>query len=235
MRSVAIKFVVQGRHGIPIRVDLVLFKQRPEEFQGLGGPDFYKNSARINRVLEKFPPARAGVIWVKTLFRGRKRPKGILLEAIAANLTETFPLTPRDINIDQRILDVTTLEADNVDGYQFLKHLLHELCDWKRSIFRDALRQDLRKLPARKRAELLEVFEDICGEQKERWTTCSWRQASWRWPFGSGPHRKGHCISIFRSSSTRSCFCSRGTLNHSLPPASRPRRVLVVFQATCSC
>lgn len=143
MRSVAIKFVVQGRHGLR------------------GGPDFYKNSARINRVLEKFPPARAGVIWVKTLFRGRKRPKGILLEAIAANLTETFPLTPRDINIDQRILDVTTLEADNVDGYQFLKRLLHELCDWKRSIFRDALRQDLRKLPARKRAELLEVFEDM--------------------------------------------------------------------------
>jgi hypothetical protein len=65
-----------------IRVDLVLWRPRREEFPRLrGGEDFYNNSARINKFLEQTPAARAAIIGVKSL-QLEDRPKGILLEAI---------------------------------------------------------------------------------------------------------------------------------------------------------
>ena len=78
--NVSIKFVMQGRHGVPIRVDLVLFRQRAEEFPCLrGGKAFYNKSARINRIFKECPAVAAAVTLVKTLLRGGKRPKGLLL------------------------------------------------------------------------------------------------------------------------------------------------------------
>ena len=70
--NAAFKFEMQrpGQNEVPIHVDLVLFRKRPEEFQFLrGGTDFVKNSARINRFFSEFPAARAAVIAVKTLFK----------------------------------------------------------------------------------------------------------------------------------------------------------------------
>ena len=88
-RLTAIKSVFR----VPAHVDLVLFTKRPEEFQFLrGGPDFVENSARINRFFSEFPATRAAVIAVKTPFK-KRRPKGIVLAAIAWRLAENFPLT----------------------------------------------------------------------------------------------------------------------------------------------
>ena len=69
MGNVSIKFVIPGgRPWAPTRVDLVLFRPRPDEFPCLrGGEDFYRNSARINPVFEKYPAANA-VKGVKTFF-----------------------------------------------------------------------------------------------------------------------------------------------------------------------
>ncbi|CAE7723837.1 unnamed protein product [Symbiodinium sp. CCMP2456] len=79
--NIAIKFAMTA-----INVDLVLWKERSEEFPALrGGSTFYNNSKRINAFLDQSPIAKQAIIAIKTYF-ARGRPKGLLLEAIAWRL-----------------------------------------------------------------------------------------------------------------------------------------------------
>ena len=130
-----------------ISVDLVLWKPRLEEFPNLrGGEDFYENSERINDFLEQTPAARAAIVGVKeNVMLGR--PKGILLEAIAWRLWATFP-------------DKGTCRTD-VQSFLFFDYMLACLANWEVSPFGNDLKQDLARLPEKKREEHLQSFANF--------------------------------------------------------------------------
>ena len=80
--NIAIKFVIHSMKN----VDLVLWRERPEEFPALRrGPNFHQNSKRIDAFLDQEPAAKNAIVAIKRYF-GRGRPNGILLEAIAWRL-----------------------------------------------------------------------------------------------------------------------------------------------------
>ena len=101
------------------------------------------------------PPATA-VQMVNALFRGR-RPKGLLLEAIAWQLSKTFVSTPTADATGPVKCD----EPPRKENCECFEHLVGELRNWKASSFRDFFQQDLSKLPAPKRTEYLEGFENM--------------------------------------------------------------------------
>ena len=159
--SIAIKFKMPAQNeglGL-VHVDLVLFRERPEQFPCLrGGEDFYENSARINSIIEKYPAVAAAVRGVKTFFKGGGRPKGLLLEAIAWRLSKTFALTPRAADTTGPVkFDKPLVEA----SHKFFKHLVGGLRNWKASSFGNCLQQDLSQLSQEKRAEYEEGFENM--------------------------------------------------------------------------
>ena len=159
MGDLAIKFDIPGVWE-PTHVDLVLFRQRPEEFPCLrGGPDFCENSARINSVFPTYPAAANAVKGVKTLFKGGrrpKRPKGLLLEAIVWRLSEEVGLTPRASDLGG---GVDLHQHVQKESYDFFKLVVRELRNWKTSLyFADDLQKDLENLPFRRRAKYEKGF-----------------------------------------------------------------------------
>ena len=161
--NVAVKCIAKGLDGIPICIDLVP-EERPEEFPCLrGGENFSENAARINSVFENYPTVAAAVIWVKTLFRGGPRPKGLLLEAIASRLASNNSLMPRAVHRQPRF----DLLVEGEKGYEFFKLFLDELRDWENSSYGDDLWKDVSKLPVPKQSEYLEGFERMKNVTQE--------------------------------------------------------------------
>lgn len=108
--NVAIKF--QLKDSASTHVDLVLVSTRPEEFSKLrGGKDFYENSKRINCFLEQTPVARDAIIGVKACFPHR-RPKGILLDALAWRLSKTCPFPLKTLTDKHQFAPSTARRPD---------------------------------------------------------------------------------------------------------------------------
>ena len=180
--NVAIKFSMGSRR----RVDLVLYRQRQEEFPRLrGGQDFHENSARINGMFKDYPAARCAIIGIKTFFKGA-RPKGILLEAIVWRLSKTFVLT-RTEQAEEAF--ASTLREES---FQFFKHVVKELRAWRNSSFGNNLQHDLLELPRRKREEYEEGFEKM-KMVKQKYLDFAllrryiWKQIQMEWTPQKGP------------------------------------------------
>ena len=144
--NVAIKFYLAGTP-----VDLVLFRERPEEFPRLrGGSSFFQNSRRIHGFLDETPAARSAIIGLKT-FCFRNRPKGILLEAIACRLATlgTCPITSAGpVPVREHL--------------EFFFAFVQALRQWETCpAFANDLKQDLSKLPDKKREEYVSGLERV--------------------------------------------------------------------------
>ncbi|CAE7421826.1 unnamed protein product [Symbiodinium sp. CCMP2592] len=153
---IAIKFAVGA---IPSQVvDLVLWRERPEEFPALrGGSSFCDNSKRINAFLDQTPAARHAIIAIKSYF-SRDRPKGLLLEAIAWRLGS---MKPEFKTISRKVVGRSELERV-VASFTFFEAMFEELRNWKRSPhFSRELQQDLAMLSDKKRGEYTAGFEEI--------------------------------------------------------------------------
>ena len=152
--NIAIKFTM----GSTMPVDLVLWRERPEEFPALRrGSSFHDNSKRINAFLDQTPAAKYAIIAIKSYFISG-RPKGLLLEAIAWRLgsmkmeLKTMLRTVPDGSIPERV----------AASFMFFLAMFEELRNWKRSPhFGRELQQDLGMLSDRKRAEYTAGFEQI--------------------------------------------------------------------------
>ena len=146
--NVAIKFRI-----FDTRIDLVLWKWRPEPFPQLRrGNNFEENAARINAFLEESPVARDAIVAIKRFLEG-KRPKGILLEAIAWRLAVEgeIPLTSSagEVSYFNHVLDACL-------------RLTEELVHWQRSpIFGSELSNDLQNLPEVKKQEYLLGLQQV--------------------------------------------------------------------------
>lgn len=167
--NVAIKFKMRTRIDnidMTIRVDLVLWRPRREEFPRLrGGEDFYNNSARINKFLEQTPAARAAIIGVKSL-QLEDRPKGILLEAIVWRLSKTCPF---QLTRTARVFagseeDTWKLQKECL---RFFHYVLNMLKDWKESPFGSDLEKDLAMLPEKKQEEHIQRFDKLRESSKD--------------------------------------------------------------------
>lgn len=156
--NIAIKFSILSL----LSVDLVLWRERPEEFPALrGGSSFHDNSKRINAFLDQTPAARHAIIAIKKYFR-TGRPKGLLLEAIAWRLGS---MKMELKTILRRVTEGSMPErkADSMAAsFDFFRAMFEELRNWKRSPhFGPELQQDLGMLSDRKRAEYTAGFEEI--------------------------------------------------------------------------
>lgn len=148
--NLSIKFTLQGKNPIP--VDLVLANPRSEDFPKLrGGKDFHENSARIIKLFRGETwvglAARAAVVGIKQFcsIYSIDRPKGILLDAIVWRLSTNFSLD-RQVPVSMRL-------------FLFFDHVVTTLQNWEGSPFGRDLKEDLDKLPARKRDEYIHGFK----------------------------------------------------------------------------
>ena len=217
--NVAVKCISQGLDGIPIRIDLVP-EERPEEFPCLrGGKNFSENSARINSVFKKHPTVAAAVIWVKTLFRGGPRPKGLLLEAIASRLASNYSLMPRAVHAQHPSLFDLSVEGEKC--YQFFKLFLDELRNWEKSSYGHDLHKDISNLPVRKQSEYLEGFEHMKNVTQEEvdyrlLEGSVMQEVFWAWTPRKGPlheyiqKRIHHRIAYLVTRSVESRFPPKG-------------------------
>ncbi|CAE7382279.1 unnamed protein product [Symbiodinium necroappetens] len=151
--NIAIKFTLEPF----VSVDLVLWRERPEEFPALrGGSSFHDNSKRINAFLDQTPVAKHAIIAIKT-YCSRGRPKGLLLEAIAWRLGS---MKMELKTILRRVAEGSIPER--VASFTFFLAMFEELRNWKRSPhFGRELQQDLAMLSDRKRDEYTAGFEEI--------------------------------------------------------------------------
>ena len=151
--NVAIKFTMLS----VIPVDLVLWRERAEEFPALrGGSSFHDNSKRINAFLDQTPAARHAIIAIKAYF-SPGRPKGLLLEAIA------WRLGSMKMELKTMLRRVAEGSIHEVQGsLMFFRAMFEELWNWKRSPhFGRELQEDLGMLSDKKRAEYTAGFEEI--------------------------------------------------------------------------
>ena len=151
--NIAIKFTIKPF----LSVDLVLWRERPEEFPALrGGSSFHNNSKRIDAFVDQTPAAKQAIIALKSYFC-RGRPKGLLLEAIA------WRLGSMKMKLKTMLRRVAEGSIHEVQGsLMFFRAMFEELRNWKRSPhFGRELQQDLDMLSDRKRAEYTAGFEEI--------------------------------------------------------------------------
>ena len=183
--NVAIKFSFLSMS--TINVDLVLWRERPEEFPALrGGSNFNRSSKRIYAGLDEFPAAKNAIIAIKRYCRCN-RPKGLLLDAIAWRLWpdvldrmggETLLRVPEDYawpRTDGKLqkhmarfqgtdeeLEEQLARFTTVVSFRFFEILLDELRNWKSSrYFGRELQQDLGNLSDKQRDKYTSGFEDI--------------------------------------------------------------------------
>ena len=150
--NIAIKFSTHDA----IPVDLVLATPRPEQFPRLrGGEDFYENSARINKCLQRTPAAYVAVLAVKEFWKEDRRPKGILLEAIVWRLSQTYPFPLAE----ESFLLEPGEEQLSIESFSFFVYVWSALDNWEESPFGSDLKQDLDKLPERERDKYLPGIE----------------------------------------------------------------------------
>ena len=155
--NIAIKFVIHSMKN----VDLVLWRERPEEFPALrGGPNFHQNSKRIDAFLDQEPAAKNAIVAIKRYF-GRGRPKGILLEAIAWRLgtmkvdLETFSKGVPGLE------DLYELQLMR-NSFTLFTAMYEDIRNWRRAPhFGHELQQDLDMLSEKKRDEYTAGFEEI--------------------------------------------------------------------------
>ncbi|CAJ1444285.1 unnamed protein product [Effrenium voratum] len=155
--NVAIKFLL-----LDMKVDLVLQRDRPEEFPALrGGPDFYQNSARINGFLEDVPAARAALCGLKC-FLAHPRPKGILLEAITWRMAQTgrVPLTKCDLTCDER--------PGKWEALVLFLEVLQDVATWEEAFFGGDLKSDLSILPDRERQKYELGLSQCCEDGSDK-------------------------------------------------------------------
>ncbi|CAE7502832.1 unnamed protein product [Symbiodinium sp. CCMP2456] len=152
--NIAIRFTIQSVQS----VDLVLARERPEEFPALrGGSSFHDNSKRIDTFLDYTPAAKHAIIAIKRHF-GRGRPKGLLLEAIAWRLGSM----KMELKTMLRRVAEGSIPERMAASCTFFRTMFEELRDWKRAPhFGRELQQDLGRLSDRKRAEYTAGFEEI--------------------------------------------------------------------------
>ena len=156
--NIAIKFRI-----FEIMVDLVLWRERREEFPRLrGGNSFDDNTARINAFLADSAVARAAIVAFKSAFP-RARPKGILIDSVAWRLAVAgeIPLTSRS----EEGTSQTYLEK----VFSSLLRMVEELVHWEWSPFfgRD-LEQDLNNLSEAKKEKYLPGLEKVREKGKDR-------------------------------------------------------------------
>ena len=153
--NIAIKFTIQSFQS----VDLVLWRERGEEFPALrGGSSFRDNSKRISAFLDETPAAKHAIIAIKRYF-SPGRPKGLLLEAIAWRLGS---MKMELKTILRRVAEGSIPQESVAVSFDFFGAMFEELRNWKRSPhFGRELQQDLSKLSDRKRAEYTAGFEEI--------------------------------------------------------------------------
>ncbi|CAE7897558.1 unnamed protein product [Symbiodinium necroappetens] len=187
--SIAIKFSLDAVVGV-MNVDLVLWRERPEEFPALrGGSNFYSNSKKINACLDEFPAAKNALIAIKRYCK-YDRPKGLLLDAIAWRLwpnvkdrmdRDTLLRVPEDYTWQVQATDDEQLlhqlarfqgtdeeleeqlaRFTTVVSFRFFQIMLDELRNWKSSrYFGRELQQDLSNLSDKQRDKYTSGFENI--------------------------------------------------------------------------
>ena len=148
--NIAIKFRVKARKGtigasevqLVDKIDLVLRRERPEEFPRLrGGSDFQQNSARINGFLEAAPAARHAIIGLKTFLE--------LWRWAQLQPTNWTRGAPAAMPLDTRY------------SFIFFMEFGRQLMDWETTSFGNDLKQDLGMLSAAQRAKYVAGLERI--------------------------------------------------------------------------
>ena len=165
--NIAIKF-----HVCDTMVDLVLWRERPEEFPRLrGSTSFEDNTACINDFLDESPVARDAIVTLKRVFP-RARPKGILIEAMTWRLAVAGEIP---------FASSTEKKAYAANVCQSCLKMVKELVNWEWSpVFGRDLKQDLENLPDAKRDEYLSGLEKVRELGKDNMWYALLADALWR-------------------------------------------------------